>query len=55
MDYLHSHPRATQITIATAIKKSRRSVQNAMAELRDKGRIEREGARKNGRWIVKPE
>jgi ATP-dependent DNA helicase RecG len=51
--YLLSHPEATQAEIAKAIKKSRRTIQNAITELKKQGLIEREGARKNGRWIVK--
>jgi predicted HTH transcriptional regulator len=53
MDFLSDHPRATQIDLAEAIGASRRTIQNTMAELKTLGLIEREGARKNGRWLVK--
>ena len=52
MDYLATHPRATQIEIATAIGKSRRTVQGTIAELKKSGKLDREGAKKNGAWIV---
>ena len=53
LDYLRENPTATQKAIAEAIGKSRTTVQNAVKELQDKGFLEREGAKKNGRWIVK--
>ena len=52
LEYLGNHPRATQIEIAAAIGRTRRGVQEAIARLREKGLLEREGARKNGRWAV---
>ncbi|MDR0514855.1 MAG: putative DNA binding domain-containing protein [Coriobacteriaceae bacterium] len=52
MDYLREHSGATQIEIAGAIGKSRRTVQDAIAALKDKKMIAREGAKKNGRWVV---
>ena len=53
LNYLCENPNATQIDAAKAINKSRRAVQNAVAALKEKGLLEREGAKKNGRWIVK--
>ena len=53
LTYLAEHPQATQVDVATAIGRSRRAVQDAFAALKDKGLLWREGARKNGRWIVK--
>ena len=53
MNYLRENPNATQIDVAKAIEKSRRSIQDAISALKEKGLLEREGARKNGRWIVK--
>ncbi len=47
------HPQATQVEVAKAIGKSRRAVQEANATLKGKGHLEREGAKRNGRWIVK--
>ena len=52
LNYLKANPQATQIETAQAIGKSRRAVQDSIAELKLKGLLEREGARKNGRWIV---
>ena len=51
--YIESHPKATQIEIAAAVEKSRRTVQKTIARLKENGIIEREGSRMNGRWIVK--
>jgi ATP-dependent DNA helicase RecG len=53
LEYVKEHPNATQLEIAEAIGKSRRTVQDTIAALKNKGLLEREGARKNGRWIVK--
>jgi predicted HTH transcriptional regulator len=52
MDYMRTHPKATQVEIATSVGKSRRSVQSAIASLKEKGFVMREGARNSGRWIV---
>ncbi|MCL2013518.1 MAG: MarR family transcriptional regulator [Oscillospiraceae bacterium] len=54
LEYLSNHPRATQIEFAAAIGKTRRGVQEAIARLKEKGLLEREGAGKNGQWVVKP-
>ena len=51
--YLGEHPEATQVDVAKAVGKSRRAVQDTIATLKDRKLLEREGARKNGRWIVK--
>jgi ATP-dependent DNA helicase RecG len=52
LEYLSNHPRATQNEIAGAVKKTRRGVQEAIARLKEKGLLEREGAKKNGRWVI---
>jgi len=52
LEYLTTHPRATQVEIASAIKKSRRTVQDVIARLKQSGKLDREGAKKNGAWIV---
>jgi ATP-dependent DNA helicase RecG len=52
-NYLYENPGATQLDVANAIGKSRRTVQDTISNLKDKGLLEREGARKNGLWIVK--
>jgi len=54
LDYLCENPNATQKDIAKAIGKSRTTVQSAVKELQHKGLLERDGAKKNGRWIVAP-
>jgi ATP-dependent DNA helicase RecG len=53
LDYLSERPQATQVELAKSIGKSRRSVQDAIAALKDKGLLERTGAKKNGHWDVK--
>ena len=53
LEYLQNHPRATQIEVAEAIGKSRRSVQGAFALLREKGLITRKGSKKNGEWVLR--
>lgn len=50
--YLRANPTATQIDAAKAIGKSRRTVQLSIAALKKKGLLARDGAKKNGRWIV---
>jgi ATP-dependent DNA helicase RecG len=52
LDYLSANPRATQIEVALAIDKSRRTVQDVIADLKKEGRLDRKGAKKNGAWIV---
>jgi len=53
LNYLSERPQATQVELAKSIGKSRRSVQDAIAALKDKGLLERTGAKKNGHWVVK--
>jgi predicted HTH transcriptional regulator len=53
LDFLKENPDATQSEIAAATGKSLRSVKSDISALKRKGMLEREGARKNGRWIVK--
>jgi len=55
MDYMREYPHATQLEISKSVGKSRRTVQEAIASLKKAGLVEREGAKKNGRWIVKPD
>ena len=52
LEYLAVNPHATQIEIASAVGKTRRGVQEAIARLKEKGLIKREGARKNGKRVV---
>lgn len=51
--HMREHPEATQAEIAATVGKSRRTVQSIIADLKDRGLVEREGARINGRWIVR--
>jgi ATP-dependent DNA helicase RecG len=53
LEHLREHPTATQVETAAAIEKSRRAVQATMASLQEKGLLEREGAKRNGHWVVK--
>jgi len=52
LNYFRDYPRATQIEVAEAIGKSRRTVQDTIALLKSQRRLSREGARSNGKWIV---
>jgi len=53
LEFLRDKAAATQAEIATAVGKSLRTVKADMAMLQKKGLLEREGAKKNGRWVVK--
>jgi ATP-dependent DNA helicase RecG len=52
LEFLKENPTATQLEIADILGKSRRTIQNTIASLKEKGVLKREGAKKNGRWIV---
>ncbi len=53
INILKNKPTVTQEEIASEINKSLRTVKNYMAEMQEKGLIERVDSRKNGKWIVK--
>ena len=53
INILRNKPRVTQEEIATEINKSLRTVKNYMAEMQEKGLIERINSKKNGEWVVK--
>ena len=53
LEYLRKYPKATQADIANSIGKSRTSIQGVIIKLKEKGLLERDGAKKNGSWIVK--
>ncbi len=53
LEYLSDNPAAKQIDIAKAVGKSLRTTKADMAALKEKGLLDREGAKKRGRWIVK--
>ena len=45
-------PATTQEEIARQINKSVRTIKTYMAEMQEKGLIERKNGKKNGEWIV---
>jgi ATP-dependent DNA helicase RecG len=47
------NPAITYDKLSVSLPMPRRTVSREMKKLQDGGVIEREGARKNGRWIVK--
>ena len=53
LNYVSVNPSATQKQMCDDLGKSRATVQRMIKQLQDKGLLEREGAKKNGRWIVK--
>jgi ATP-dependent DNA helicase RecG len=53
IEYIILNPTTTQPEIATAIRKSLRSVKADMAHLHAMNIIKREGSRRDGRWVVK--
>ena len=53
LEYLGEHSQTTQVELAKATGKSRRSIQDAISLLKGKGLLTHEGARKNGRWVVR--
>lgn len=52
MNILKANPGTTQEEIANKINKSVRTVKNYMAEMQERGLIERKNGKKNGEWIV---
>ncbi|MDR3289206.1 MAG: putative DNA binding domain-containing protein [Peptococcaceae bacterium] len=53
LEYISANPTATQAVISEAIGRSLRSVKNDIASLKGKGLLVREGAKRNGKWVVK--
>lgn len=53
INILKVNPETTQEEIAIQINKSLRTVKTYMAEMQEKGLIERKNSKKNGEWIVK--
>ena len=45
-------PALTQEELSAEIGKSLRTVRNCMKHLQDEGILRRDGARKNGKWII---
>jgi ATP-dependent DNA helicase RecG len=52
LTFFIANSQTTQLEIANATGKSRRTVQDAIFSLKEKGYLAREGSRKNGHWIV---
>lgn len=52
LKFLNLYPEATQLQLAQAIGKSERTVKAATAHLQELELLRREGAKKNGRWVV---
>jgi ATP-dependent DNA helicase RecG len=52
LEVLKNNPTATQAEIAAVVGKSLRTVKAEIAVLKEKGLLIREGAKKNGRWII---
>jgi len=52
LEYFMDHPQATQVEVAKVVGSSRRTVQEIIADLKEKKLLEREGAKRNGRWLV---
>ena len=53
--YVKENPDATQIEIAKHIGKSERTVKRMTPALVERGLLERENGRRNGKWVVKCE
>ena len=52
LQLLKSDPTMTQEKMAAEIGKSLRTVRNCMKRLQDAGILRRDGARKNGKWVI---
>ena len=52
INILKTNPSTTQEEIARQINKSLRTVKTYMAEMQEKGLIERKNGKKNGEWVV---
>ena len=52
LTFLKSYPTATQKEVAAAVSKSVNTVKNATVHLQELGLLKRDGAKKNGHWVV---
>ena len=52
LEKLLENPKTTQNMLAEQLELSRKQVQNYIKELQEEGRLVREGAKRNGRWVV---
>ena len=55
LEFLSDNPAVTYDELSKLLGIPRRTVSREMKKLQEDGKIKREGARKNGSWIVKPE
>ena len=53
LNFLKSNPEATQTEIAAHIGKSLRTVKRMTPSLIERGLLDRENGKRNGRWVVK--
>ena len=53
LNFLKDNPNATQTEIAVYIGKSPRTVKRMTPSLIERGLLERENGKRNGRWVVK--
>lgn len=53
IENLGKNPKMTQTMLMDTLGLSRKQVQKSIKELQEEGLLEREGANRNGRWIVK--
>jgi len=53
IELLRNNPKTTMADIAETMGMTKRNIENHIGRLKKNGIIEREGAKKNGRWIVK--
>ena len=53
LNIIKNNPSVKQEEIATLIKKSLRTIKNYMAEMQEKGLIERKNGKRDGEWIIK--
>jgi ATP-dependent DNA helicase RecG len=53
LNYFNIYPTATQVEVAKTIGKSRRTIQDVIAGLKERGLLERQGSKQNSRWVVK--
>ena len=53
LNIIKNNPSVKQEEIATLINKSLRTIKNYMAEMQEKGLIERKNGKRDGEWIIK--
>jgi len=55
LNHLKKNPTALQTEVADVVKKSLRSTQTIITQLKNKGLLKHEGSKKKGTWVVKVE